>query len=78
MKKYGKIVDFNGVFGNIKGIDGLDYILLDKNLIDIDVSVLDNVEFQSELYKTPEVEVQMAMFVKSLTKEQERQKGSKQ
>lgn len=78
MKKYGKIIDYNGVFGNIKGIDGSDYILLDKNLIDTDVSVLDNVEFESESYKTPEVEVQMAMFVKSLTKEQDRQKRGKQ
>lgn len=72
MKNYGKITKYNGVYGNIKGIDGNNYILLDKNLLDSDINVMDNVEFESELYKTPEVEVPMAMFVKSLTKEREK------
>ena len=70
MKNYGKVTKYNGLYGSIKGIDGIDYILLDKNLVDGEVNVQDNVEFESELYKTPEVEVQMAMFVKSLTKKQ--------
>jgi hypothetical protein len=74
MKNYGKIIDYNGVYGHIKGIDGIDYILLDKNLVDGEVNVQDNVEFESEVYKTQEVEVQMAMFVKSLTKKQKQGK----
>lgn len=77
MKNYGKITKYNGLYGNIKGVDGVDYVLLDKNLVDPNVDVLDNVEFESELYQTPEVEVPMAMFVKSLTKKQESQKRPK-
>lgn len=77
MKNYGKVTEYNGLFGNIKGVDGLDYVLLDKNLIDKDVDILDNVEFEPELFQTPEVEVQMARFVKSLTKEQNQRKMNK-
>lgn len=77
MKNYGKVTKYNGLFGNIKGVDGVDYILLDKNLIDTEVNIMDNVEFESEIYQTPEVEVPVAMFVKSLTKEQERLRREK-
>lgn len=77
MKNYGKVTKFNGVYGNIKGVDGVDYVLLDKNLVDTEINVSDNVEFEPELYQTPEVEVQMARFVKSLTKEQEQRKMNK-
>lgn len=77
MKNYGKVTKYNGLYGNIKGVDGIDYVLLDKNLVDKDVSVSDNVEFEPELFQTPEVEVQMARFVKSLTKEQNRRKRNK-
>ena len=77
MKNYGKVTEYNGLFGNIKGVDGEDYVLLDKNLVDKDVNVLDNVEFEPEVFQTPEVEVQMARFVKSLTKEQTQQRRNK-
>lgn len=77
MKNYGKVTEYNGLFGNIKGVDGVDYVLLDKNLVDKDVNVLDNVEFEPEVFQTPEVEVQMARFVKSLTKEQTQQRRNK-
>ena len=77
MKNYGKVTEYNGLFGNIKGVDGVDYVLLDKNLVDKDVNVLDNVEFEPEVFQTPEVEVQMARFVKILTKEQTQQRRNK-
>lgn len=77
MKNYGKVTKYNGLYGNIKGVDGVDYILLDKNLVDTNISVSDNVEFESEVYQTPEVEVNMALFVKSLTKEHEKQRRQK-
>lgn len=77
MKNYGKITKYNGLYGNIKGVDGFDYVLLDKNLLDANVNVSDNVEFECEMYKTPEVEVKMAMMVKSLTKERDRQRRPK-
>ena len=37
MKNYGKVVKYNGLYGNIKGVDGIDYVLLDKNLITRDI-----------------------------------------
>ncbi len=77
MKNYGKVTKYNGLYGNIKGVDGVDYVLLDKNLVDPNVDVLDNVEFEPEVFQTPEVEVQMARFVKSLTKEQTQQRRNK-
>lgn len=77
MKNYGKVTKFNGLYGNIKGVDGVDYVLLDKNLVDTEINISDNVEFEPEVYQTPEVEVQMARFVKSLTKEQKQRKMNK-
>ena len=75
MKNYGKVTQYNGVYGRIKGVDGVDYVLLDKNVVDNRLSEFDNVEFEPEVFKTPDVEMKMAMFVKSLTKEQERQRN---
>ena len=69
MKNYGKVMEYNGVYGNIKGIDGIDYKLLDKNIIDKNIEILDNVEFENEIFKTPETEIYIARFVKVLKKE---------
>ena len=74
MKKYGKVMTYNGMSGTIKGIDGKSYLLLDKNLIDKDLNVLDNVQFESENYVTEEVDVDLARFVKVLRKEKTRNK----
>ena len=68
MKNFGKIIKFNGAYGNIKGTDGKDYILLDKNIIDKNIKVADDVEFEPETIKTPEIEVNVAVFVKTLKK----------
>lgn len=69
MKNYGKVMKYNGVYGNIKGYDGNDYKLLDKNVIDKNIKLLDNVEFEKEIFKTPEIEINIARFVKVLKKE---------
>lgn len=74
LKKYGKVVSYNGMNGTIKGIDGKSYLLLDKNLLDKDLNVLDNVQFESENYVTDEVDVELARFVKVLRKEKTRNK----
>lgn len=68
MKKYGKVTKYNGVYGNIKSIDGMNYKLLDKNIIDQSIKTSDNVEFEHDTIKTPEVEVNIARFVKILRK----------
>ncbi len=72
MVNYGKITRYNGNHGNIKGIDGKDYTLLEKNLVDKDAVLYDNVQFDGETITTPEVEVNMARFVKVLRKEKQR------
>lgn len=74
LKKYGKVVSYNGMNGTIKGIDGKSYLLLDKNLLDKDLILLDNVQFESESYITDEVDVELARFVKVLRKEKTRNK----
>lgn len=66
MKIYGKVMEYNGVYGNIKGIDGVDYKLLDKNIIDENIELFDNVEFEKDIFKTPEIEINIARFVKVL------------
>lgn len=73
-KKYGKVVGYNGLSGTIKGVDGKKYLLLDKNLIDKNVEVYDNVMFDAEYYKTVEAEINLARFVKVLKKDIKRTK----
>ena len=74
LKKYGKVMTYNGMSGTIKGVDGKSYLLLDKNLIDKDLNEFDNVQFESENYVTDEVDVELARFVKVLRKEMTRNK----
>jgi hypothetical protein len=74
LKKYGKVMTYNGMSGTIKGVDGKSYLLLDKNLIDKDLNEFDNVQFESENYVTDEVDVELARFVKVLRKERTRNK----
>ena len=68
MKNYGKVIKYNGVYGSIKGVDGVNYKLLDKNIIDKNIKVSDDVEFVQENIETPEVNVNIARFVKVLKK----------
>lgn len=65
---YGKVIKYNGVYGNIKGIDGKNYTLLDKNIMDSKIKEGDDVEFEKEFFKTLEVEIYLARFVKLLKK----------
>lgn len=74
LKKYGKVMTYNGMSGTIKGVDGKSYLLLDKNLIDKDLNEFDNVQFESENYVTDEIDVELARFVKVLRKEKTRNK----
>lgn len=72
MKNYGKVIEYNGIYGNVKGVDGVDYLLLKKNVIDSNIKALDDVEFESEFFKTTETEANIARFVKVLRKEKDR------
>ena len=48
MKCYGIVIEYNGVYGIIKGIDEKDYTLLDKNVIDQNIKKGDHVIFEVE------------------------------
>ena len=67
MKIFGKINNYNGVYGQILGDDGLKYTLLDVNILDDslkDVDINKKVEFEPEYIKRDEFEANMAHFVK--------------
>ena len=66
MKNYGKVLEYNGVYGKVKGVDGNVYILLDKNIIDEEIKESDDVEFDSEVLETTEITLSLARHVKVL------------
>lgn len=68
MKSYGKIVDYNGMYGHIKSVDGKNYIVLDKDMLESNLNVADYVEFVGENYNTVETNIDIARFVKKLEK----------
>lgn len=65
---YGKIVEFDGNVGNITDINGKKYLLLKHELKD-DLEKNDYVVFKSDTYKTPEINENIARFVKKLSKD---------
>lgn len=69
--QYGKVQEYNGFTGFIKGLDGKNYILTNDNinkLVD-DIKEGDNVSFTPEEYKTIEINKNIARNIKVLTKE---------
>ncbi len=69
MKLVGKLIEYNGFYGKIKCVDGVTYILLEKDLIDKEINVGDNVYFEGEHFNNLEADTDMARFVKVLRKE---------
>ena len=65
---YGKIVEFDGNVGNITDINGKKYLLLKHELKD-DLEKNDYVVFKAETYKSPEINENIARFVKKLSKD---------
>ena len=64
MKQVGKITEFDGFSGALINREGVKYIFSNDDLISTDLKVNDIVVFESELYKTVEVEINIARFVK--------------
>lgn len=62
-KVIGKVVDYNGVNGFIVDKGNTRYIFTNKDLVSKDVKVNDIVAFESELFKTVEVELHLARFI---------------
>ena len=66
---YGKIVEFDGNTGSITDINGENHLLLQHELKDKSLKENDSVIFKAEEFKTPEINENVARFVKKLKKE---------
>lgn len=68
MKCYGKVSEYDGYTGIIRGEDGRDYLLLKSEINDGDILVFDYVSFDAECYQDIEINKFIARFVKKLEK----------
>lgn len=68
MKIIGKIKEFDGYSGTIIDRDNNSYILIKNELIDKDLKQGDIVTFEPEVFKTVEIEENIARFVRRATK----------
>ena len=66
---YGKIVEFDGNTGSIIDLNGDNYLLLSHELKDKKLNLNDYVIFTAEEFKPPEINENVARFVKKLKKE---------
>ena len=63
MKQIGKIIECDGFSGSLINEEGVKHIFSNEDLITKDLKVNDIVIFESELYKTVEIEINIARFV---------------
>ena len=69
MKQIGKIIEFDGYSGTLINKEGVKHIFSHSDLFCDTLKVDDLVVFESELYKTVEVELNIARFIKKHEKE---------
>ena len=66
MKNIGVVKEYNGFYGNIIDLEGKQYILMDKNIMENnEINKYDTVLFVPEEYKKNDI----ARFVKKIEKE---------
>jgi hypothetical protein len=69
MKTFGKVKEFDGYNGYIKGIDGKDYLLMQRDISsEEELHVDDKVYFEPDHFETVEIQEDIARFVKKLEK----------
>lgn len=73
MKNYGIVTDYNGFFGNIKGVDAIDYKFLKEDLVQKEecFDINKHVEFEPQVIEKPDFTFYRANYVKTLQKKQE-------
>ena len=73
MKNYGVVTEYNGFYGNIKGIDAIDYRFLKEDLVKKDETFDANkhVEFEPMKIEKEDFTFYRANYVKTLQKKQE-------
>lgn len=69
MKKYGKVLVYDGYVGNIIDSDGIKYIFTNKDLKDKNIVEGDFVSFNYEVFETIEIKEYMARHVVKVSKE---------
>ena len=70
MKKYGKILVYDGYVGNIIDNEGTKYIFTTRDLRDKKIVEGDFVTFNSEVYETVEIKEYTARFITKVSKEE--------
>lgn len=70
MKTYGKVIEYDGYTGTIKGVDGNDYLLLDTEVMTKDLAKDDYVSFDGEVYRDIEFTKYVARFIKKIEKDE--------
>ena len=70
MKKYGKVLVYDGYVGNIIDNEGIKYIFTTKDLKDKKIVEGDFVSFNSEIFETVEIKEYTARFITKISKEE--------
>ena len=70
MKKYGKVLVYDGYVGNIIDNEGTKYIFTTKDLKDKKIVEGDFVTFNSEVFETVEIKEYTARFIVKVSKEE--------
>ena len=69
MKKYGKLIMYDGYVGNIIDNEGTKYIFTTRDLKDRSIVEGDFVTFNSEVFETVEIKEYTARFITKVSKE---------
>ena len=70
MKKYGKVLVYDGYVGNIIDSDGIKYIFTTRDLKDKKIIEGDFVSFNYEIFETVEIKEYMARYITKVSKEE--------
>jgi len=77
MKAEGVIKDFNNKYGKIVSVDGIEYLLLDKNTVGVGLYPGTLVEFESDMVEVLGEQMPIARFVKVLRYQDNHDKENK-
>ncbi|MBE6145353.1 MAG: hypothetical protein IKM55_03470 [Bacilli bacterium] len=69
MKKYGKVLVYDGYVGNIIDNEGTKYIFTTRDLNSKNIVSGDFVSFNSEVFETVEIKEYTARYITKVTKE---------
>jgi hypothetical protein len=69
MKKYGKVLVYDGYVGNIIDNEGTKFIFTTRDLKDRSIVEGDFVTFNSEVFETVEIKEYTARFITKVSKE---------